>query len=119
MQQKDTFPSLINTRWEHKVIEGCVDYILFKKGNAYEDYNCEMDYPFSGKYEIKKDTLYLTEIDLASNLPGETKKITKAKYKVALQNGKLKFVSREELIDGKWEQSNFKPTEEILYEKVK
>lgn len=119
VQQQETFPSLIDTRWESKIAEGCINYILFKKDNTYENYSCELDYPFAGKYQVQKDTLYLTEIDLASDLPGEKRMVTKARYKVVLKNEKLKFVSREELENGKWIKSNFQPSEEFLYEKVK
>ena len=119
MQQKENLPSLINTKWEYKVAEGCINYILFKKDSTYEDYNCELDFPFRGKYQVNKDTIYLTEIGLASDLPGETRRVIKSRDKGILKNGKLKFIDGEGLVDGKWEKSDFQPTEEYLYEKVK
>lgn len=118
IQEKQELPSLVNTKWEYKVAEGCISYIAFKADSTYEDYNCELDFPFSGNYKVKKDTLYLTEIGLASELPGTTKKIVKRKCKGILTNGQLKFVSGEELEDGKWVKSDYKPTQEILYKKV-
>lgn len=115
-QEKQGLPELINTRWEYKVAQCCTDYIFFKKDSTYEDYNCEIDFPFSGKYNVKKDTIYMTEIGLSSELPGEKRKIIKAKYKGIIINEKLKFVYVEKLEDGKWIKEN--TPQGVVYEKV-
>jgi len=119
IKEKIEFRALINTKWEYKVAEGCINYVYFNNDSTYENYNCEIDYPFSGKFQVKNDTIYLIEIDLASELPGETQKIIKSRCKGILKDGKLKFINNEDLINGKWRKSNFKTTEEIFYEKVK
>ena len=59
---------LVNTKWEYKVVENCISYIIFKEDGTYEDYSCERSYHYSGRYEIKKDTITLIEIDLLSNV---------------------------------------------------
>jgi len=123
IQEKQELPSLVNTKWEYKVAEGCISYIAFKADSTYEDYNCEMDYPFSGKYKVKNDTIYLIEIDLASNVPSVNeknnyKKVIKSRTKGILKDEGLKFFDREDFIDGKWVKPDYKPTQEIFYKKV-
>lgn len=79
--QKKDIPTLVQTKWEYQVAEGFKDYLLFdkepcgyskekeafnycdKKGQ-YVEYSSELDYPYSGVYEVKSDTIYLTRIDL-------------------------------------------------------
>lgn len=118
IQDKQKPLTLANTKWEYKVAEGCVNYIYFNNDSTYEDYNCEIDYPFSGRYQIRKDTIYLIEIDLASNLPNEKRRVIKSKTKGILKNDRLKFFDRENIIDGKWIKSGTKSIEEILYKKT-
>ena len=109
---------LVNTRWEYKVNEDCINYVYFKENNDYEDYNCEITYPFSGKYEFKKDTIYLIEIDFISDLPENTKKDIKSRMKGIIQNDQLKFFDREDFIDEKWVKPKLNPIPEIFYKKV-
>lgn len=115
MQEKKN--PLINTKWEYKVAEGCVSYITFKADGTYEDYNCERDYPFSGKYELKKDTIYLIEIDLASDLPGEKRKVIKGRSKYLYKGESLQYVSWEDFKNEKWSDITFPPNV-IFYKKV-
>ena len=118
VQEKQGLPSLINTKWEYKVAEGCISYIAFKADSAYEDYNCERDYPFLGKYEVKNDIIYLTEIDLATDLSGEKRKVVKGRSKYLIKGEYLQYVSWEEFKDKKWLEATI-PPKEILYNKVK
>ncbi len=109
---------LANTRWEYTVAEGCVNYFFFKADGTYENYCCEMDYPFSGTYEQKGNTIFFIEIDLASNLPVETKKIVKNRMKARIKKDKLRFFDQEDFIDGKWIKSDGKTIWKIFYIKV-
>lgn len=114
--------SLINTKWEYKVAEGCISYISFKKNGTYENYNCEMDYPYSGKYEIKNDTIYLIEIDLKSNVPSinkknNYKKVITRRSKLVNKGDSLRYVSWEAFENKKWSEP-ITPPNEIFYKKV-
>ncbi|GAP68177.1 hypothetical protein BA6E_102175 [Bacteroidales bacterium 6E] len=113
--------ALINTKWEYKVAEGCVSYITFKKNGTYENYNCEMDYPYSGKYEIKNDTIYLLEIDLESNVPSinkrnNYKKVITRRSKLVNKGDSLWYVSWEAFENKKWSKP-ITPPNEIFYKK--
>ncbi|MBA3706139.1 MAG: hypothetical protein H0W84_09640 [Bacteroidetes bacterium] len=120
MQEKAN--PLVNTKWEYKVAEDCVSYITFKKDSTYENYNCEMNYPYSGKYEIKNDTIYLIEIDLASNVTSVNKKnnykkVITRRSKLINKGESLQYVSWEAFKDKKWSEATI-PPKEILYKKV-
>ncbi len=106
------------TKWQRKVADRCINYISFTN-DSYEDYNCETDFPYSGKYKIKGDTLYLTEIDLKSNLPGKNRYIVKARSRWVQIDNKLKCVAKEEFFDGKWELQKFKSSKENVYTRVR
>ena len=109
---------LVNTKWEYTVAEGCVNYILFRANGIYENYSCEIDYPFSGTYELKGGIIYFVEIDLASNLPGETNKVVKNRMKGRVENNKLRFFDLEDFVDGKWVKPKQDSIPEIFYKKV-
>lgn len=124
--QKRKIPNLTQTKWEYQVAEGFKDYILFdkepfgyskkkedfnyrdKKGQ-YVEYSSELDYPYSGIYKVKNDTIYLTRIDLVSELPGITKTEIKSISKMILtENGltKVFYKSRNGISwDEKWIKS--------------
>ncbi|THF52778.1 hypothetical protein E6C50_00775 [Flavobacterium supellecticarium] len=116
---------LVNTRWEYTVAEDCISYITFKADGTYENYNCEMNYPYSGKYEIKKNTITLIEIDLLSNVPSvneennyKTGIIRRNKF---VNNGKsLQYISWENYDheNNKWSGDIIFPPNEIFYIKV-
>ncbi len=113
---------LVNTKWEYKVAEGCLSYITFKKNGTYENYNCEMDYPYSGKYEIKNDTIYLIEIDLESNVPSVNKKnnykkVITRRSKLVNKGDSLQYFSWEAFENKKWSEP-IMPPNEIFYKKV-
>ncbi len=116
-------PSLANTKWEYKVAEGCISYMAFANDSTYENYDCEKNYPYSGKYEMKGDTVYLIEIDLASNVPAENeksnnKKIVTCRCKLIYKEGALQYVSWEAFENNKWLEPVF-PSGEILYKKTR
>ncbi|MHA4895367.1 hypothetical protein ACXZ1K_11480 [Pedobacter sp. PWIIR3] len=90
-----------NTRWEIKDSDGCINYIFLKK-TAYNSFVCGFDFPRSGKYYIKNDTLILTEIDLVSDLPGNNKYGVTAETKWILIGKKLILLLRKDLGYTKW-----------------
>ncbi len=109
---------MLDTKWECLVYEDCISYITFKSDSTYEDYNCERDYPFFGKYEVKKDTIYLIEIDLASELPGETRKVIIGRSKYLFKEESLKYISWEDFKNDKWSNIIFL-TSDIFFKKAK
>lgn len=120
MQEKQN--PLANTKWEYKVADGCVSYISFKKDMKYIDYNCEMDYPYSGKYEIVNDTIYLIELDLISNLPNVNKKnnfkkVVKRRIKLIKNGDSLLYFSWEAFENKKWAENNI-ISNKIFYKKI-
>ncbi len=115
--EKNTPNPLKNTKWEHKVAEGCISYIDFETDSTYEDYDCEMSYPFSGKYQRKNDTVYLIEIDLATDLPGEKREVIKGRSKYLLSGELLQYISWEEFENKKWQTATL-PPQKILYKKL-
>jgi len=122
--EKKIFPSLVNTKWVCNITEECTNYIAFNKDSTYVFYSCEIDYPFSGKYEVNNDTLYLVEIDLASdvlreNIKNNYKEDIKSRVKGILKDEMLKFFDKEDFIDGKWVKVKYQPSKEILYMQVK
>jgi hypothetical protein len=108
---------LINTKWEYKVVDGCISYIIFKTDCTYEDYNCERDYPFNGKYKLKQDTIYLTEIDLLSDLSEEKREVIKGRSKYLYKEEYIEYISWEAYENKKWSEP-IKPPQKIYYKKV-
>ena len=81
----DKLSSVVNSKWVTGFSEFLECYsIYFKSDGKYEDFNCEVQYTFSGTYEVKNDTIYLTEIDLVSDLPGTTETEIKSISKMVL-----------------------------------
>ena len=117
-QEKQAVDSLINTKWQYKVADGCTSYIQFKYKGNYEDYDCERDYPFSGKYEIKKDTVYLIQIDLATDLPGEKRKVVNGRSRYLLKGKFLHYLGWEEFKDNHW-SAIILPPHGITYDRVR
>ena len=113
---------LINTKWEYTVTKDCVSYISFMANGTYEDYDCERDYSFSGKYEITNDTIYLIEIDLESNLPdineeNNYKKVITRRITLINRGQYIQYVSWEAFENNKWLEP-ISPPNDIFYKKV-
>lgn len=124
--QKKNMPVLTETKWEYQVAEGFKDYILFdkepcgyskekesfnycEKKGKYVEYSSELDYPHSGRYEVKNDTIYLTEIDLVNNLPETTETEIKVISKMILTEKGLTTIyfkrKRGDFWDEEWIKS--------------
>ena len=92
---------LINSKWAQIVAENCITYITFNKSGTYKEDNCEWDLTFEGKYKTSKDTIFLIEYDLASQLPGEKRIVNTAIYTYIYQKDSLLFVRNQQVEKGK------------------
>jgi hypothetical protein len=132
--KKENTLVLSKTKWEYQVAEGFKDYILFDKESCgyskekglfnycekkgkYVEYSSELDYPHSGTYEVKNDTIYLTEIDLVNNLPETTEKEIKVISKMVLINDRLTTVYRKRKRGDFWDEKWIE-NPEIFFKKV-
>jgi hypothetical protein len=118
-------PSLEGTKWQFKIADDCINYYLFKSDSNSIYYSCESDDKYYGKYYIKDDTLYIqnfvTDTDsLLSSMESEHRS-QRAKYKLILEDNKLKHVERWSYSVTKdlWTKDNFDFGDDFLFEKVK
>jgi len=79
---------LVNTRWENKTGQKCTDRLRFKPGHKVVAYSCELGKESAGSYQQSGDTL--------------TIRAAERRYKLVTRAGRLKPVSSEELVHGKW-----------------
>jgi hypothetical protein len=105
---------LINCKWEYKVAEDCISYLVFKIDSTYDEYNCEWGLPYSGVYTIKEDTIFLIEMDLATNLPGENRIVNTARYKYIFKEYRLQYICGEIIKYEKCEYVAF-PSHAVFY----
>lgn len=109
------------SQWIMKIEDDCIDLINFRKDMTYRFYNCEMDDTIVGKYHILKDTLILNQIgSVYDSLYSQESihRIGKAKFKLVLQEGMLRFISREDFINGYWIDSSDKLNSEVKFKRV-
>ena len=92
---------LTKNRWCNIIAPDCITYITFQQDYSYEESNCEWGLTFEGKYEISKDSIFLYEYGLASDLPDETRIVNRAIYTYIYQGDSLRFVSNKTIKDGK------------------
>ncbi len=88
-------------KWCNVIASDCTTSITFKQDYSYEENNCEWELSFEGKYEISKDSVFLYEYGLASDLPDETRIINRAIYTYIYQKDSLRFVSNKTIKNGK------------------
>ena len=88
---------LANTRWECKIGGKCADRLRFKPGHKVAAYSCELGKEISGTYQQVGDTLVVH----ATKTGEETTE--RWKYKYLLRQERLKPVSTEEFVHGKWQ----------------
>jgi len=113
--------SLVNTKWEYRFEDFCISYITFKTNNIYEEYSCELDYIFSGKYHVKNDTIYLVQIDFASDIMSKNNpKVIKGKSFYLFKKNYLQYVKWEyyDWKTKKWTGNYIFPDAEVIYKKV-
>jgi hypothetical protein len=124
-EKKMGMPSLLNTKWQFKIADECINYYLFKKDSSSIYYSCESDDKYYGKYYVKRDTLYIhnfvTDTDsLLSSMESEHKS-QQAKYKLVFNDNKLKHLERWSYSVSKdlWTKDDFDFGDDFLFEKVK
>ena len=105
---------LTKKSWYNIITPDCITYITFQQDYNYEEYNCEWGLTFWGKYEISKDSIFLYEYGLASDLPGETRIVNSAIYTYIYQEDSLRFVSTKTIRNGKVIRTYF-PDRPISY----
>jgi len=113
--------SLVNTEWKYEFEDFCMSYITFKADNIYENYDCEWDYLFSGRYHIKNDTIYLVQFDFASDVLQENNpKVIKGRSTYLFKENYLQYLSWEDYDwkTEKWTRSCIFPGTDIIYKKV-
>ena len=116
--------SLLNTKWQFQVADGCTNYYIFKKDSSSVYYSCESDEKYYGKYFVKDDTLYIhnfvTDTDsLLSPIESEHKS-QESKYKLVFKGNRLKHLERwsYSISNDSWTKDDFKFDEDFLFEKV-
>lgn len=92
---------LTKNKWCNVITQDCITYIIFKQDYSYEENNCEWGLTFEGKYEISKDSIFLYEYGLVSDLPDETRIVNRAIYTYIYQGDSLRFLSNKTIEDGK------------------
>jgi hypothetical protein len=88
--------NLVNNKWSCIIAKDCINIITFTK-DGYEEDNCEWNLIFRGKYHTSKDTIFLTEYGLASELPGEHRIVKTAIYTYLYQTDSLKFICNKKI----------------------
>ena len=76
---------IIGTKWISQVSSNCTDYIIFKNNYKFEDYDCEMQTMYFGKYYVTNDTIIL-ETDSAQYMHD----FSKSTLKLLFSHNKLK-----------------------------
>ena len=110
--------SLEGTRWEY-VFQGTdpllKDFIEFKEGNKYVFHSAEIDMTYMGVYFFQDDILNMIEVSpLEGNL-----KYTPSHEKAVIEEGKLRFISFEDAINGKWKKRDYIVPNAYYFTKVK
>jgi len=83
-----TAGELANTRWENKTGQKCTDRLRFRPGHKVVTYSCELAKESAGTYQQAGDTLTIRSVE--------------RRYRLVVGAGRLKPVSSEELVHGKW-----------------
>jgi hypothetical protein len=112
----ENIPLLANTKWLHAITSDCINRLIFRADSTYEEDNCEWDLTFSGKYHISKDTIFLVEYGLVSELLGEHQIVNTAIYMYIYQGDSLKFISNQKIEDGKIKNTYY-PEQPVYYKR--
>ncbi|MCT4614864.1 MAG: hypothetical protein N4A49_08325 [Marinifilaceae bacterium] len=108
---------LIDTKWSMKIAEGCINTLVFKT-NRYIDYSCEMEDTLIGSYKVENGYLILLQEGSVYDKFCEedsSEKVGKARFKLTFNKGKLKFISKEDFLNGKYVKSKHVFTSEYTY----
>jgi len=112
---------LSKTKWECKIVEGCINFYEFNSDSSFIFYSCEMEDEYFGNYYFRGDTLVLDQKGSIydKDLPKEsTERVDRKQYKAIIKNDKLKHLSTSNWVNGKWVKSDFKFDDAYSYKKV-
>lgn len=116
--------SLINTKWECKIAEGCVSsYSFFDSGKSIF-YSCESEDKYYGNYYVENDTIYIhnyvTDRDSLLTDMESSHRSQEAKYKLSIQNGMLRHLERWFYSEAskQWKKDNFVFDDSFVFSKV-
>jgi hypothetical protein len=115
-------PYLMNTKWEHKIAEGCVNSYDFVSDSTYQFYSCEMEDIAKGSFFIKNDTLILMELnlkDVYSNDGSVSQEEEKVRFKIVFEENYFVLVSREQFSGENWIKRHVPNLEQYRYYQVK
>lgn len=124
-ERMSKMPFLEDTKWQFRIEDDCINYYLFKTDSNSIYYSCESDDIYYGKYYIKDDTLYIcnfvTDTDSLLSSMESGHRSQRAKYKLILEDNKLKHVERWSYSVPKdlWIKDDFDFGNDFLFEKVK
>jgi hypothetical protein len=107
---------LTKTKWKYTVTTDCISYLTFTQDNTYQEDNCEWELLFEGTYKLSKDTIFMIEYGLESEIPGEDKVVNSAIYTYLYKKDSLLFISNQRIEEGKV-VSTYVPTTNIYYKK--
>lgn len=112
--------NLVNTKWIF-IFNDCQDFIEFSR-KEYKLYSCETEDTTYGNYFHRDNEVILDQLqgsfdeDFPKDDPHRTQR---EKYKLIITGNKMHYVEKWDLnIWGKWEKSDFKFSEEYVFEKV-
>nr|WP_233166988.1 hypothetical protein [Pedobacter sp. ASV2] len=88
----------------------------FRPNQDVVSYDCELSYLFSGKYEITKDTLFVSLKDDSHSEDGS--RITYFKDKYLVKENTLSFLGTLRLDTGKWKEQKVMRNTNIVYRKT-
>ena len=121
-QSERTINSIVNTNWECKIAEGCINIYKFKSDNEFSFVSCEMEDVYYGKYYFVVDTLILEQLGSISDkeLPEDSLHIAEKKlYKIDIKGNKLTHINMSNWVNGKWVKSDFKFDPNYIYKRKK
>lgn len=107
---------LINTTWIYNVSNECIDTLKFRSNQDVVAYECELGYLFRGKYELKKDTLFVSIKDDSHS--EDSGRITYFKEKYIVKKDVLNFVGSLRMENGKWKEEKVIGNTNILYRRT-
>lgn len=107
--------NLVNTVWEYKIANGCLNTYKFRSEKIVDEYDCELNYTFKCTYRISKDTLVIIEKDDSHS---EDNKITYYRMKYQITKDVLLGISNGELVNGKWLDKTFKTDSKPDYRRI-
>lgn len=111
---------LENTEWYIEIAENCESTLEFRKEGKYLDYNCEMEDTLFGTYVIEEGFILLYQEGSVYDKyleENSSEIVGKAKFKLVLENDKLKYIEREDFFNDNWVKSKHTFSDNYFYRK--